>query len=43
MIGENSPEYACGQVFFGLKMSKLNFMVMDNSEEVHERCKCSNY
>ena len=27
MFGENSPYYACDQILFSLKMSRLNYLV----------------
>ena len=27
MTGENSPDFACGQILFGLKRSKLHYLV----------------
>ena len=29
MFGENSAEFACGQLLYNIKMSKLNYMVKE--------------
>ena len=29
MAGDSSPQYACGQILFGLKMSKLNYAIKE--------------
>ena len=29
MVGVNSPDISCGQILFGLKMSRLNYMVQE--------------
>ena len=35
MVGEISPDFACGQVLFGLKMSNLNYVVKETPYSVH--------
>ena len=35
MVGEISPEFACGQVLFGLKMSNLNYVVKETPYSVY--------
>ena len=35
MTGKNSPDYACGQVLFCIKMSKLNYLVQETPYSVH--------
>ena len=29
MVGESSPDFACGQILFGLKWSNLHYMVKE--------------
>ena len=35
MVGEISPDFACGQVLFGLKMSNLNYVVKETPYSVY--------
>ena len=35
MVGKNSPEYASGQIIFGLKMSRLNYIVKETPYSVY--------
>ena len=35
MAVESSPEFACGQIMFGIKMSKLNYMVKETPYSVY--------
>ena len=35
MAGKNSPDFACGQILFSLKMSKLNYLVNETPYSVY--------
>ena len=35
MNGEKSPEFACGQIMYSLKMSKLNYLVKETPYSVY--------
>ena len=35
MSGVNSPEFACGQMLFSIKMSKLNYLVQETPYSIH--------
>ena len=35
MSGVMSPEFACGQVLFSIKMSKLNYLVQETPCSIH--------